>query len=178
MLMKLAKKLKLTPTSRRIIMANGSSASCRGIVTNCPVGFGSIDVLLKFMVLSNGPYDLVIGQIQTKINMYHQTVKVKKDGVSETLNLEYEPNVGDDTEDDFINDSSTEVDGGEDPDPEDFAGLVFAIEEKGERAVATNDREVVEEKFGNLSDGNREGCKRLFRERGDVIANSFDNVCP
>lgn len=82
---------------------------------NLPVGVGRIVFRLKFFVLNKVPYDLIIGaptlvQIITRIDMYHQTVKEQKNGKSDILNLEHEPNVGDNTKDDFTTDSSAEED--------------------------------------------------------------------
>ena len=51
-------------------------------------------------------------------------------GITETLNLGYEPDFGDDTEDDFTSGSDSEADVGEDTDVEDFNGLVLALNEK------------------------------------------------
>lgn len=42
------------------------------------------------------------------MEMYHQTVKMQKDRVSETLNLEYEPGIGDNMSDDFTTGSYLE----------------------------------------------------------------------
>ena len=50
---KLAKKLKLRleSTQRRIVVANGTSGSCDGVVSDVPIGFGSIVMRLNFMVI-------------------------------------------------------------------------------------------------------------------------------
>ena len=44
-------------------------------------------------------------QLRTRIDMSHQTVKVRKDGKTKTLNPDYDPGVGGDTKDDFTSDS-------------------------------------------------------------------------
>ncbi len=87
-------KLSLTPTERRIIVADGSTEGCKGIASDVPVCFGMIVVRLKFIVIESVPYDLILGtpalvHIRARIDMYSQTVQVKKDRKTEVLNLVY-----------------------------------------------------------------------------------------
>lgn len=61
-------------------------------MTNIPVGLETIVSILQYGVLDKVPFDLIIGastlvQMCPRIDMYHQTVKIQKNGVSETLNL-------------------------------------------------------------------------------------------
>lgn len=65
-------------------------------------------------MLESISYDLIIGDatqicMRMKIDKYKSAVKVRRDGVTESLNLEYEPEIGDETEDDFTSETDTEA---------------------------------------------------------------------
>ncbi len=80
------------------------------------MSFGSIVVRLNFMVIKSLPYDLTIGcpklvYICACIDLYHQTVKVRKDGQTETLNLVYEQEIYEDTEDELNTDKESDIEG-------------------------------------------------------------------
>ena len=86
--------------------------------SDVPVGFGKVVVHLKFMVIEAVPYDLIIGtpalvQIPARIDMYSQTVQVRKDRKIQVLNLVHEPEVFDDTDDELTTDTDSETDAGE-----------------------------------------------------------------
>ena len=181
----LAKKLKLDlePTNRRIIVADGSSGSCQGVVSAIPVGFGDIVKRLDFMVVDSVPYDLIIGaptlvKLCTRIDLYHQTVKLRHNGQSETLNLEYEPEIGDDTNDDFTSESETEEDIGEDSETGDLAGLVLTINESDNQLGELSKTDLTEEKLAHLDSHYASKLRALFDGYEDVIAESFDDVRP
>ena len=44
-------RLKLAETKRLIVVADGSTGDCAGILEEIPVSFGNIAVRLKFMVV-------------------------------------------------------------------------------------------------------------------------------
>ena len=69
---KLADKLKLelSPTKRRIIVADGISESCAGSISWIPVSFGSIVMWLDRLVIASVSYDLIIGA-PTLVGMLH-----------------------------------------------------------------------------------------------------------
>ena len=48
-------RLELSPTERRIIVADGTSGSCAGSILRIPVTFGSIVVHLDFLVIASVP---------------------------------------------------------------------------------------------------------------------------
>ena len=186
MSMKFAKKLNLevTPTNRRIVVANGASDGCEGVVSNVPVAFGSIVMRLKFLVIENMPFDIIIGdptqiQMKAKIDKYHATVKLKLNGVTETLNLEYEPEFGDNSEDDFTSETDSETDIGEISDDEDPEALLLMVnDEKEKGTVVTEERDLVDQKLSHLEENFAEKIRDLFAEYGDIIANSFDHIRP
>ena len=57
MLDKLAMKLRLElyPTEKPMIVADGTSGSCAGSMSGIPVSFGSILLLLDFLVIGSDP---------------------------------------------------------------------------------------------------------------------------
>ena len=102
MSVKLVKKLKLelSPTERRIIVADRTSGNCAGSISGIPVSFGSILMRLDFLVIASVPCDLIIGaptlvEMRTCIYMYHQTVMIRNRGKTEVLYLVYEPETWD-----------------------------------------------------------------------------------
>ncbi len=125
-------KLSLTPTERRIIVADLSTGGCKGIASDVPVVFGKVVVRLKFMVIESVPYDLIIGtpalvQIRARIDMYSQTEQVRKNVKTEVLNLVYEPGVFDDTDDELTKESESETDPGEFSDKDEFSGFLMTL---------------------------------------------------
>ena len=107
--------------------------------------------------MENLQYDVVIGQptlvkIRSNIDLFRQIVKISYHGKTEILNLGYEQDFGDDTEDDFTSDSESEGDIGEDSDSEDFNGLVLAINEKEDGISANSEDMLVEEKLSHLDE--------------------------
>ena len=151
MSLELARKLKLElrPSSRRIIVADGSTNACEGIVDSVPVGFGNIVKKLRFMVIKSVPFHLIIGAptlvlMCTSIDLYHHTVKIWYSGQTETLSLEYEPEFGDDTEDDFTSDSTKEDDIGEESDPSEDEVLILMVGDGGENIQAASKDEAID----------------------------------
>ena len=150
---RLANKLKLSlaPTERRIVVADGSTGVCKGIVSDVPVGFGKIVVRLKFIVLESVPYDLIIVtpalvQIRSRIDMYSQIVQVRKDGKTEVLNLVYEPKVFYDTDDELTTDTESETDGGEVSDKDEFSGFLMTLDATKEAKNEPEEAEFVRQK--------------------------------
>ena len=112
----LADKLRwnLAPTKRRIVVADGSIGDCAGILEEILVSFGNIVMRLNFMLIKSFPYDVIIGSpilvdMCACIDLYHQTVKVRKDGTTETLNLVYEAEMYEDTEDELTTDTKSDI---------------------------------------------------------------------
>lgn len=62
---------------------------------------------------------------------------------TETLNLQYDPDIGNNTDDDFTSNSSTEEYIGEDSDPEDRAYLFLTVNEREENVTATSKNWVI-----------------------------------
>ena len=181
MSVKLADKLRLTPipTTRRIIVADGTSNSCEGTVVDVPVSFGKIVGHLKFLVLRSPPYELIIGlptmvKLRCKLDVFNQTARFKHGSTTQTLPLEYEPEAGEDTEDDFTSDSESVGDIGEDSSPDEDDSLVLVLNDKGE----SRGDDCVDEKLNHLSNENATAMKYLFMVYADVIARSLDDVRP
>ncbi len=106
-------RLKLAPTKRRIVVADATTGECAGILEEIPVSFGSIVVRFNFMVTKLLSYDLIVRSptlvdMCACIDLYHKTVKVRKDGQTETLNLVYEPEMYEDTEDELTTERERE----------------------------------------------------------------------
>ena len=59
--LKLAKKLKITATVTRIIVANVTIDSCNRTVSNVPVGLGYIVLRLRIMIMNKVLFDVFIG---------------------------------------------------------------------------------------------------------------------
>ena len=182
---RLAEKLKLEvePTNRRIIVANGASEGVKGTVTNIPVGFGSVVTRLNFLVMESVPFDLIISdptqiKLRMKIDKYHSTVKVKMNGKTDTLNLQYEPDVGDNTDDDFTSDSDSHDDIGEDSDPGDYAGLVLTVNEKTVNAIGDGKEDLMTQKLSHLGPEYSQKLMDLLGDYPDVIAETFEDVRP
>ena len=80
-------RLELSPTERRIIVADRTSGGCAGSISGIPVSFGSIVMRLDFLVIAPVPYDLIIGaptllEMRACIDMYHQTVTIRNHSIS------------------------------------------------------------------------------------------------
>lgn len=98
---------------------------------------------MKFLVMESVPFDLIITdpaqiKLKMKIEKYHSTVSVRANGRSETLNLQYDLEVGNDTDDDITSDGETDEAIGVDSDAEDYAGLVLTVSEKEDDVTATS----------------------------------------
>ena len=183
---RLAEKLKLEvePTNRRIIVANGASEGVQGVVSNIPVGFGKVVVRLKFLVMESVPFDLIISdptqiKLRMKIDKYHSTVKVKMNGKSDTLNLQYEPDVGNNTDDDFTSGTSSEEDIGEESDHEEYAGLVLTVSERHSSAADSSEgKDMMTQKLSHLEPEYSQKMMDLLGDYSDVIAETFEKVRP
>ena len=145
------------------------------MVSNVPVGFGSVVARLKFLVMDSVPFDLIISdptqiKLRMKIDKYHSTVKVKMNGKSDTLNLQYEPDIGDNTDDDFTSDSESEEDIGEDTDNEDYVGLVLTISEKNDGTVSERDGDMMAQKLSHLEPEYSQRMMDLLGDYPEVIA--------
>lgn len=185
MSLSLAKKFKLDifPTARSIFVADGTSGSCEGVVMNVLVGFGVIVVRLKFLVMIKLPFYIIIGDpalvtMRAKMDRDHHTLRSKVSGVSETWNLEYKPEFGENAEDDVTSNTESEEYIGEDSSPSDVERLVLTLNETSSVCTALLEEDLVEEKVVHLSDDNASRIKKMFVEYADIIANSFDDVRP
>ena len=85
------------------------------------------------MVTNSLPYELIIGSptlvdMCARINLYHQTVKVRKHRKTETLNLVNGPEMYQETEDELTR--ATESNIGEESDREEYSAFVTTFSEK------------------------------------------------
>lgn len=112
-------------------------------------------------------------RMRMKIDKYNSTVKFRRNGVTETLNLECEPEFGDDTEDDFTSETDTEEDIVEDFEDGEFYGFKLTIEEDRAELAATSEEELKLEKVQHPEEEHARGILALFNEYSYVIANSF-----
>ena len=83
-------------------------------------------IRLDFLVIASVPYDLIIGaqtlvEMRACIDIYHQTVTIRNHGKKEVLNLVYEPETWDGSDDELITESESDI--GEDSDKEDYSAL-------------------------------------------------------
>ena len=53
-------RLELSPTERRITVADGTSGSCAGSISGTPFGFGSIVMRLDFLVIASILYEWIL----------------------------------------------------------------------------------------------------------------------
>ena len=107
-------RLKLSSTKKRIVVAGGSTGDCAGLLEEIPVSFGDTVLRLNFMATKSVPYGLIIASLTLVdicacIDLYHQTVKVSKEEKTETLNLFYEPEMSEDTEDELTVDTESDI---------------------------------------------------------------------
>ncbi len=173
--------LHLSTTKRRIVVADGSTGECAGILQEIPVSFGNIVVRLDFMVIKSLPYDLIIGsptlvEMCACIDLYHQTVKVRKDGKTETLNLVYEPEMYEDTDEELTTDTESDI--GEESEKDEYSAFVLTFYDVADSSDVGKDVDPVEDKVAHLSDEYTAEVKQLFQSYPDVIASSFDDVRP
>ncbi len=174
-------RLNLTPTKRRIVVADGTTGACTGILEAIPVSFGSIVVRLNFMVIKSLPYDLNLGSpplvdMCPCIDLYHQTAKVRKDGQTETLNPVYEPEMYEDTEDELTTD--TESDRGEESDKDEYSAFVITLSDVSESPAVEKSVDTIDEKIAHLSEEYTAEVRHLFQSYPHVIAYSFDDIRP
>ncbi len=106
--------LKLSPKNRRIVVADGFTRDCAGVLEEIPVSIRNIVVRLNFMVIKLLTYDLIIGSPTSVdkcacIDLYHQTVTVRKNGKTETLKFVYEPEMYEETEDELTTDTESDI---------------------------------------------------------------------
>lgn len=137
------------------------------MVTNTPIG----DIVTQYE-----PFDLIIShpnqiKLRMKIGKYHSKVKVRANGVSEAINFQYEPEAGNDTDDDLTSDRETGKYIGEYSDAEDYAGLVLSVSERKVDVTTTSEEEIVYEKLCHLDNEYSQKAKNLFEEYQDVILN-------
>ena len=107
-------RLELSPTEIRVIVADGTSGICAGSISGIPVSFGSIVMRLDFLVIASVPYDLIFGastlvEMRACTDMYHQTVSVRNHGKTEVLNLVYEPETWDGSDDELKTESESDI---------------------------------------------------------------------
>ena len=135
------------------------------------------------MVMKKVPFELIIGApaltaMRTSIDLYHQTVTVRHDGQTEILSLEYEPEFGDDTEDDFTSDTEDEKDIGEDSEPSDTEGLVLVVNSEDPHTSMTSKDELIEQKLSHVPGDYQEVMRYMLREYQDILAESSEEVRP
>ena len=179
----LAEKLRfqLSPTKRRIVVADGSTGDCAGILQEILVSFGDIAARLDFMVIKSLPYHLIIGSptlvdMCACIDLYHQKVKVRKDGKTETVNLVYEPEMYEDTDDELTTDTESDI--GEESDKDEYSAFLLTLSDVVDSPDVEKYVDPVEDKVAHLSEEYAAEVKHLFQSYPDVIAYSFDEVRP
>ncbi len=134
---------------------------------------------LNFMVIKPLPYDLII-ESPTLVDMcacmdlYHQTIEVRKDGKAETLNLVYQPEMYEDAKDELT--TGTENDIGEESDKDEYSALVLTLSAVAESPMTEKNVDPVEEEVSHLSEKYAAAVRHLFQTYPDVIACLFDDV--
>ncbi len=103
------------------------------------------------------PYNLIIdtltlGQIRARIDRCSPKVQVMKYGNDEVLNLIYEPEVFDDTDDELTTDTESETDVGEVSDKDEFSGLVMTLDVKNETKNEPEEIVLVEQNVEQLEE--------------------------
>ncbi len=83
------------------------------------------------------------------IDLYHQTVKVRKDEKIETLNLVYEPEMYEDTEDELTTDTESDI--GVESDKDEYSAFVLTLSDITEASCIEKDVDQVEGKVAHLS---------------------------
>ena len=180
---KFANKLRLefSPTQRRIIVADGTSGSCTGSISGVSVSFGSILMRLDFLLNAPVPYDLIIDALTSVemrgcIDVYHQTVTIRNHGNTELLNLVYEPETWDGSDDEFTSESESDID--EDSDKRDYNAFVLTLKEDQVPIAEAEEVDVTEEEVTHLPEEYAADIEWLFQSYPDVIAHSFDDIRP
>ncbi len=100
--------------------------------------------------------------------MHHQTVK------TETLYLVYQPEMSEDTEDEFTTDTQRDI--GEDSDEDEYSALVLMLSNVSESPADEKDVDPVADKVAHISEEYGAELRHLFQGYTDVIAYSFDDV--
>ena len=107
-------RLELPPTERRMIVADGTSGICAGSISGIPVSFGPIVMRLDFLVIASVPYDLIISvltlvEMCACIDMHQKTITIRNHGKIEVLNLVYEPETWDGSDDEFTTELESDI---------------------------------------------------------------------
>lgn len=124
------------------------------------------------------PFDLIISdatqiKLCVKIEKFHPTVKIRVGDKTDTLNLQFEPGIGRDTDDDYTSDSDNEDVIGEEMGKEDHTGLLPTINEKEDEVTAKNEDHIVHKQLRHFEDECAQRIKTLLSEYLDVIVASF-----
>jgi len=87
--------IDVTPTSRRITVADGSSTGAHGTAEGVTIRFGDMRVRVDFLVIDGPPFDLIIGcptleKLEAQLDFGKQVVRFHHDGASVEVGLEYD----------------------------------------------------------------------------------------
>ncbi len=118
------------------------------------------------MVINLLAYGLIIRSltlvdIRACFDLYHQAVKVRKDGKTETLNLVYEPEMYEDTEGELKTD--TEGDIREESEKKAYSEFVLTLSDVVDSPDVVRDGHPVEDKVAHLSEAYAADVKHYSR---------------
>ena len=147
-------RLELSPTERRIIVTDGTSESCAGSISGITVSFGSIVMRLD-LAIASVPFDLIIGALtlvetHAFADVYQQTVTIRNRGKTEVLNLVYEPETWDGSDDELTTESESDI--GEDLDKGDYSAFVLTLKEDKFPGTEIEEIDITGEKVSHLSE--------------------------
>ena len=87
--------LKIEPTTKKITVADGTMARCRGVVSDLPVHMDRIVCPMDFLVVDKPPVNVIIGMptmetLRTRIDLGLRTVRLSFEGRTTEISLEHE----------------------------------------------------------------------------------------
>ena len=136
---------------------------------------------LDFLMIASVPYDLIIDALTLEamracIHMYDQTVKIRNHGETEVLNLVYELETWDGSDDELTSESESDI--GEDSDKGHYSAFVLALNKDQVPIAEAEEINVTDEKSTHLREEYAANIKWLTQSYPEVIVPSFDDVKP
>ena len=134
---------------------------------------------LDFLAIASVTYDLIIGtptlvEMRACIDMYHETVTIRNNATTEELNLMYEPETWDGSDDELTTESERDI--GEDSDKGYCCAFVLTLKEDRFTITEVEEIDVTQENISHLPEEYLVDIKWLFQSYEDVIAHSSDDA--
>ena len=91
-------------------------------------------------------------------------MKVRVYGKKETSNLQYEPDVSDDIDNDLKSGSDTEEDNGEYSENADYSGLILTVNEKNDDEIVVSKKDLVHQRLCFLNHEHTQKSRNYLRD--------------